>query len=68
MEDTELSAELIMGTAINSAQSEVEDGHGSSTDYDSIGSSPKLHKLVLLMCFSNYEGEAVELNYSPTVE
>ena len=60
MEDTELSAELIIGTVINSAQREVEDGQGSSTDYDSIGSSPKLHKLVLLMRVSNYEGEAVE--------
>ena len=53
MEDTELSVELIVGTAISSAQREVEDGKGSSTDYDSIGSSPKLHKLVLLMCISN---------------
>ena len=60
MEDTELSAELIVGTAISSAQREVEDGQGSSTDYDSIGSSPKLHKLVLLMCVSNNKGEAVE--------
>ena len=60
MEDTELSVELIMGTVINSAQREVEDGQGSSTDYDSIGSSPKLHKLVLLMHVSSYEGEAVE--------
>ena len=59
MEDTELSTELIVGTAISSAQREVEDGQGS-TDYDSIGSSPKLHKLVLLMHVSNYEGEAVE--------
>ena len=60
MEDTELSAELIVGTAISSAPREVEDGQGSSTDYDSIGSSPKLHKLVLLMHVSNYEGDAVE--------
>ena len=29
MEDTELSVELIMGTVINSAQREVEDGQGS---------------------------------------
>ena len=60
MEDTELSVELIVGTTISSAQREVEDGQGSSTEYDSIGSSPKLHKLVLLMCVSNYKGEAVE--------
>ena len=60
MEDTELSVELIGGTAISSARREVEDGQGSSTDYDSIGSSPKLHKLVLLMHISNYEGDAAE--------
>ena len=37
MEDTELSMEVIVGTAISSAQRQVEDGQGSSTDYDSIG-------------------------------
>ena len=60
MEDTELSVELIVSTVISSAQREVENEQGSLTDYDSIGSSPKLYKLVLLMCVSNYEGEAVE--------
>ena len=59
MEDTELSTELIVGTVISSAQREVEDGQGSLTDYDSIGSSPKLYELVLLMRVSNYKGEAV---------
>ena len=38
----------------------MDDGHGSSTNYDSISLSPELHKLVLLMRVSNYEGEAVE--------
>ena len=38
----------------------MDDGQGSSTDYDSISSSPQLHKLVLLMHVSNYEGQAVE--------
>ena len=38
----------------------MDDGQGSSTDYDSISSSPELHKLVLLMHISNYEGQAVE--------
>ena len=37
MEDTELSTEPIVGTAIGSAPREVENGQGSSTDYDSIG-------------------------------
>ena len=60
MEGTELSAELIVKTVINSAQREVEDGQGSSTDYDSVSLSPELHKLVLLMHVSNYEGEAVD--------
>ena len=59
-EDTELSAEVIVDTVINSAQREMDDGHGSSTNYDSISSSPELHKLVLLMHVSNYEGETVE--------
>ena len=48
-----------MDTVINSAQREM-DGHSSSTDYDSISSSPELHKLVLLMCVSNYEGEVMD--------
>ena len=60
LEDTELSAELIVNTVINSAQREMDDGQGSSTDYNSISSSPELHKLVLLMHVSNYEGQAVE--------
>ena len=59
-EDTGLSAELIVNTVINSAWREMDDGQGSSTDYDSISLSPELHKLVLLMCVSNYEEKAVE--------
>ena len=58
--DTELSAEVIVDTVINSARWEIDDAHGSSTDFDSISLSPELHKLVLLMCVSNYEGETVE--------
>ena len=38
----------------------MDDGQGSSTNYDSISSSPELQKLVLLMHISNYEGQAVE--------
>ena len=59
-EDTELSAKVIVDTVINSAQRKMDDGHSSSTDYDSISLSPELPKLVLLMCVSNYEGEVVE--------
>ena len=60
LEDTELSMELIVNTVINSAQREMDDGQGSSTNYNSISLSPELHKLVRLMCISNYEGQAVE--------
>ena len=60
LEDTELSAELIVNTVVNSAWREMDDGQGSSTYYSSISSSPELHKLVLLMHVSNYEGQAVE--------
>ena len=59
-EDTELSAEVIVDTVISSAQREMDDEHGSSTDYNSINSCPELHELVLLMHVSNYEGGAVE--------
>ena len=38
----------------------MDDGQGSSTNYNSISLSPELHKLVLLMRVSNYEGKAVE--------
>ena len=58
--DTELSVELIVNTVINSAQREMDDGQGSSTNHDAISLSPELHKLVLLMRISNYEGQAVE--------
>ena len=57
----ELSAEIIVRSVMSNAQKELEDGHGSSTDYDSIMSSPlELHNLVLLMWVCNYEGEAIE--------
>ena len=51
---------VIVDAVITSAQREMDDGHSSSTNYDSISLSPELHKLVLLMHVSNYEGEAVE--------
>ena len=59
-EDTELSAEVIVDAVISSAQREMDDEHSSSTDYNSINSNPELHKLVLLMHVSNYEGGAIE--------
>ena len=38
----------------------MDDEHSSSTDYNSINSSPELHELVLLMRVNNYEGGVVE--------
>ena len=59
-EDTELSVEVIVDAVISSAQREMDDEQGSSTDYNSITMSAELHKLVLLMHVSNYEGGVVE--------
>ena len=59
-EDTRVSVEVIMDTVISSVQREIEDGHGSSSEFESISSSPKLHKLVLLMRVCTYKGGAVD--------
>ena len=48
-EDTNASAEVIVDAVLNSVQREMKDGHGSSSEFESISSSPELHKLVLLM-------------------
>ena len=58
--DTELSTEVIVDAVISSAHKEMDDECSSSTNYNSINSSPELHELVLLMCVSNYEVGAVE--------
>ena len=47
--DTELSAEVMVDAVISSAQREMDDEHGSSTDYNSTDLSPEVHELVLLM-------------------
>ena len=60
-EDTRVSTEVIIDTVISSVQREIEDGHGSSSEFQSISSSPELHKLVLLMRVCTYKG------YSPGV-
>ena len=48
-EDTKVSMEVIVDTVLSSVQREMEDGHGSLSEFESISSSPELHKLVLLM-------------------
>ena len=55
-EDTRVSAEVIVDTVISSVQREINDGHGSSSEFESISSSPELHKLVFLMRVCTYEG------------
>ena len=48
-EDKEISTEVIVDAIISSIQEGVEDGQGSSTEFESISSSPDLHKLLLLV-------------------
>ena len=45
---------------MGSVQREMDDGHGSSSEFESISSSPELHKLVLLMQVCTYEGGTVD--------
>ena len=52
--------EVIVDTVISSIQREMEDGYGSSSEFESISSSTELHKLVLLMQVCTYEGGAVD--------
>ena len=46
--------------SISSVQREINDGHGSSSEFESINSSPEIHKLVLLVKVCTYEGWAVD--------
>ena len=59
-EDTKVSIEVIVDAVLSSVQREIEDGHGSSPEFESISSSPQLHKLVLLMQVCAYERGAVD--------
>ena len=61
--DTQSSAEVIVDAAIRGAHRKLDDEQGSSTEYDSINSSPELHKLVLLMRVCRYEGEPIESEF-----
>ena len=53
-EDTKVSTEVIVDAVLSSVQREMEDGHGSSSEFESISLSPELHKLVFLMRVCTY--------------
>ena len=53
--DTRVSVEVIVDAVISSIQREINDGHDSTSDFESTSSSPELHKLVLLMRVCTYE-------------
>ena len=59
-EDMRISMEIIADTVISSAQREIEDEHGSPSEFESITSSPELHKPVLMMKVCTYEGGAID--------
>ena len=63
LDDMQSSAEIIVDSVIRSAHRELDDEQSSSTDYESIHSSPELHKLVLLMRICHYEGEPIDLEF-----
>ena len=49
LDDTQSSAEIIVNSAIQDEHYELDNEQSPSTDYESIHSSPELHKLVLLV-------------------
>ena len=59
-EDTRVSVEVIVDIVISSIQREMDNGHGSLLEFESISSSPEIHKLMLLMRVFTYEGGALE--------
>ena len=63
LDDTQSSAEIIVDSVIRSARHELNDEQSSSTNNESIHSSPELHKLVLLMRICRYEGEPIDLEF-----
>ena len=60
LDDTQSSAEIIMNSVIHDARCELDNEQSLSTDYESIHSSPELHKLVLLVQICRYEGELID--------
>ena len=59
LDDTQSSAEIIVNSVIQDACYKHDNEQSPSTDYESIHSSPELHKLVLLVQFCRYEQEPV---------
>ena len=55
LDDTQSSAEIIVNSVIQDARYELDNEQSPSTDYESIHSSPELHKLVLLVRICRYE-------------
>ena len=58
LDDTQSSAEIIVNSVIHDAHCELDNERSPSTDYESIHSSPELHKLVRIC---RYEGELIDL-------
>ena len=59
LDDTQSSAEIIVNSVIHDARCELDNEQSPSTDYESIHSSPELHKLVLLVQICHYEEELI---------
>ena len=59
LDDTQSSAEIIVNSVIQDARYKLDNEQSPSTDYESIHSSPELHKLVLLVQICCYEQEPV---------
>ena len=49
LDDTQSIAENIVNSVIHDVRCELDNEQSPSTDYESIHSSPELHKLVLLV-------------------
>ena len=59
LDDTQSSAEIIVNSVIQDVRYELDNERSPSTDYESIHSSPELHKLVLLVRIRQYEQEPI---------
>ena len=60
LDDTQSSTEIIVNSVIHDACCELDNERSPSTDYESIHSSPELHKLVLLVGICRYEEEPID--------
>ena len=63
LDNMQSSAEIIVDSVICSVHHELDDEQSPSTDYESIHSSPELHKLVLLIQICRYEEEPIDLEF-----